>query len=495
MKKSLLLSLAVATALGASAESVVIVADGGQVFNPPTADQTIVIPIGWNCKNEGGYLTSNAGILNFVTPSSWACRNGAIRWGSGKVANLVATKGCKITKVTTCSQVGAVGSFGDSFTVDENNAVLQNFVSAEGVETVAMTAAAQNRLQWMYIEYTGTPTQTLPAVFESMQLAYPAGSTVKCVSATPGAKIYYTLDGTTPTTESTEAVNGVITLNQTAIVKTIAVADGMEASNMYQQPFVTVTAGTEIAFINFVDNKTIQYETADGVKTGTDENASQWEGDATNRWWNIGPSVGGAESVQNLPLVNFVNKDASINFYGGKAGSDAVARYYCSHTFGGNYQLRQYQNGTATATVKEGFEITDLVFNGADVSNENVGYMEWDATLETPKYVAKGTENGKLAVVGGTTVYSGWNWQLKAVDADDQPISTNKVYFYSSNSNTVYLDQFYIAYRATAGVDNVAADDIQGEAVYYNLQGVKIENPTHGLYIKVQGNKATKVIL
>ncbi len=33
------------------------------------------------------------------------------------------------------------------------------------------------------------------------------------------------------------------------------------------------------------------------------------------------------------------------------------------------------------------------------------------------------------------------------------------------------------------------------EAVYYNLQGVKVAEPENGLYIKVQGNKATKVLI
>lgn len=33
------------------------------------------------------------------------------------------------------------------------------------------------------------------------------------------------------------------------------------------------------------------------------------------------------------------------------------------------------------------------------------------------------------------------------------------------------------------------------EAVYYNLQGVKVENPAQGLYIRVQGGKAEKVVV
>lgn len=42
----------------------------------------------------------------------------------------------------------------------------------------------------------------------------------------------------------------------------------------------------------------------------------------------------------------------------------------------------------------------------------------------------------------------------------------------------------------------VAAVEVEeGEAVYFNLQGQKVENPENGLYIRVAGNKATKVLV
>ncbi|MDD5839765.1 MAG: hypothetical protein PUC94_06960, partial [Bacteroidales bacterium] len=47
----------------------------------------------------------------------------------------------------------------------------------------------------------------------------------------------------------------------------------------------------------------------------------------------------------------------------------------------------------------------------------------------------------------------------------------------------------------TTGVDSIEADGADDEAVYYNLQGVRIDNPGPGLYICRQGNKVTKVLL
>ena len=46
----------------------------------------------------------------------------------------------------------------------------------------------------------------------------------------------------------------------------------------------------------------------------------------------------------------------------------------------------------------------------------------------------------------------------------------------------------------TTVIENI--DTVEETPVeYYNLQGVKVDNPSNGLYIKRQGNKVTKVIL
>ena len=45
----------------------------------------------------------------------------------------------------------------------------------------------------------------------------------------------------------------------------------------------------------------------------------------------------------------------------------------------------------------------------------------------------------------------------------------------------------------SSGIEDVFADG--DEVEYYTLQGVKVVNPVHGLYIRKQGNKVTKVVL
>ncbi|MCH5326495.1 MAG: hypothetical protein J1E29_04740 [Duncaniella sp.] len=45
-----------------------------------------------------------------------------------------------------------------------------------------------------------------------------------------------------------------------------------------------------------------------------------------------------------------------------------------------------------------------------------------------------------------------------------------------------------------AALNNIAAE-ANAPVVYYNLQGVRVENPANGLYIRKQGNTVTKVVL
>ncbi len=61
-------------------------------------------------------------------------------------------------------------------------------------------------------------------------------------------------------------------------------------------------------------------------------------------------------------------------------------------------------------------------------------------------------------------------------------------------SNGEEMTVTFIFERSTGGVEGVRAES-NATAEYYNLQGVKVANPTSGLYIRKQGNTTRKVIL
>lgn len=50
-------------------------------------------------------------------------------------------------------------------------------------------------------------------------------------------------------------------------------------------------------------------------------------------------------------------------------------------------------------------------------------------------------------------------------------------------------------YTANSGVEGVEVADADAPVEYYNLQGIRVENPQSGVYIRRQGSKASKIIL
>ena len=70
------------------------------------------------------------------------------------------------------------------------------------------------------------------------------------------------------------------------------------------------------------------------------------------------------------------------------------------------------------------------------------------------------------------------------------------VSYYVDKNNNETLQLYPIAYTAITetGIDDVVVDE-NAPVEYYNLQGVRVDNPENGLYIRRQGNKATKVLV
>lgn len=104
---------------------------------------------------------------------------------------------------------------------------------------------------------------------------------------------------------------------------------------------------------------------------------------------------------------------------------------------------------------------------------------------------------------------SGWSpqWGFYAADAPVLSDSNNSAILDKKEGNdpgnikcnftgeykvTFNIETCEIVFTSTSGIAATAASS---EApVFYNMQGVRVENPTEGLYIRVQGNEITKVI-
>lgn len=129
--------------------------------------------------------------------------------------------------------------------------------------------------------------------------------------------------------------------------------------------------------------------------------------------------------------------------------------------------------GAEYATIR--YEIT--------VKNVDKTPTEFHVWADAPGNLMKGEAFGQVGVLKVDVKEGSITCWLKGVVTFDDGSTMNV----TPNDVATYFEQ------DTVGVDAVEAAD--GEAIYFNLQGVRVAAPEHGLYIRVQNNRASKVIL
>lgn len=130
----------------------------------------------------------------------------------------------KIKKIEfTCKSSNAASGFGtlSGFETDGNNGVWTG--DATSVTFTASNKQVQATLIKVYVAKTAAPT------FSVVQGEYSSAQSVALSCDTDDADIYYTLDGSTPSSSSNE-YTGAITITETTTLKAIAIYDGVESN-------------------------------------------------------------------------------------------------------------------------------------------------------------------------------------------------------------------------------------------------------------------------
>lgn len=133
---------------------------------------------------------------------------------------------------------GAAGSAGNDYVGSSFDPSGVRFLGFRVFNTDG-TAAADGALTY-YLDDIGwieqTPVASAP-VIDVAAGTYSAAQTVTLTSSTPAAKIYYTLDGTEPTSAST-LYSAAITINATETLKAVTVASGYDNSSIASAAYV-----------------------------------------------------------------------------------------------------------------------------------------------------------------------------------------------------------------------------------------------------------------
>jgi beta-glucosidase len=141
----------------------------------------------------------------------------------------------------------ALGASGGWDTYTETSGIVQ---LAEGVQTIQFTSNNDGaNLDWISLEETEATapiegSTALPKA--SLKVgAYKGTKTVVLSSATEGASIYYTMDGTLPSSTNGKLYNGELTLSELTVLRTIAVKAGMKDSFVAPFTYIVTPGGVQ----------------------------------------------------------------------------------------------------------------------------------------------------------------------------------------------------------------------------------------------------------
>lgn len=212
--------------------------------------------------------------------------------------------------------------------------------------------------------------------------------------------------------------------------------------------------------------------------------------------------------------VGTPNWDSKI---GSNGDAVTLSEEYYYAVGGGNFTLNEaVKNAKITLNTNDGY----LIIEGEGQANEyDVVYMVgdmgtgWDGTTTAyPFALEEGSETvwaGTYTITGeanyfkfkaGTFEY-GFVGEADAVVELGTPVTAtkggDKAFTLPAGDYTFKLDLPYNGDTATLTVTEATAiNDVEADnevaPVYYNLQGVRVDNAANGLYIVVRGDKAAK---
>ena len=180
-----------------------------------------------------GKLTFTSDRNGSIIVSGGASTNNGNAWVPGVYASGITVNSC-----TGCASGGTAE--GDKYSVSYAKSTaptligvevsLANMENTEPTSTLEYNKSKNSTYKYLQItKKTSEDTTVADPVIEPESGYFTGSVAVKMSCLTSGAEIYYTTNGSEPTTGSTEKYNTDITLNDTATVKAVAVKDGKQS--------------------------------------------------------------------------------------------------------------------------------------------------------------------------------------------------------------------------------------------------------------------------
>jgi hypothetical protein len=291
---------------------------------------------------------------------------------------------------------------------------------------------------------------------------YSGPQSVTLTDSTPGAAIYYTLNGSTPTTSST-LYTGAFTVSSTTTVNAIAVAKGYSQSAMGTATYTISTPGTGPISVGITADKLYAIGTAGTPVTGggIDGNGDAYAGNllGTSLTYNGAtytlPSAGTNTGASNTKITLPTGSYATLSLLG--AG---VNGHHLNQTF-----KVTYTDGTSTSFSQ----------SMSDWASVPQGYVGESVALTMPYYVL----SSGATQTGNRNLYA-YSFALdttRTVQSLTLPITTNVVILAIDLSGATTAPVavgpafFPVAGNYLSAQSVTLSDSTPGATIYYTLDG------------------------
>ena len=491
----------------------------------------VYVPLTVSEITGGAYTYTSSEVVKETVATPVITPNGGeLKYGNNTVSIACDTDGATIYYTTNgATPTTNSTKYTGAFTLSSNATV-----KAIAVKTGWNNSSVASASFTYTVETVATPTITP----NGGELKY-GNNTVTIACATADATIYYTTNGATPTTSSTK-YTGAFTLTSNATVKAIAVKTGWNNSSVASASFTytvetvatpviapnggEIEAGTTISISCATSGATIYYSTNGAEPTTVYSapfalnEAATVKAVAKKTGWNNSATAQASFTIKQEVVEpeepeieepeepEFVGKTWTVNLKSGKVDDnngyiatfsasvavtlpEDVTAYVVTRTLLSYIYTSEVSGKTIPAN-------TGVILFSENGGNITITEAAADAT------VAKISTN-KLIATGDNSVKTSSNkyfvLQEKSGSMTFVKVSKNT----TVAANTAYLEgsSWYSSMKLSVDNENPEVSGVEGveaenaEVEYYNLQGVKVENPEKGIFIKKQGNKTTKVIL
>ena len=426
--------------------------------------------------NNACDLSQVKGVATFKIVKGTETDSYALQLASGDYITFTGTKSDKLNEKTELTKQG---SFSLAFAKAGNAEFVNCNYDARGLKFNYNNGKARfanysktgtNQPFGFLYKLTASKEVATPA-FSVAAGAVEAGTKVAISCETEGAAIYYTLDGTAPTKESTPYTEE-ITINETTTVKAIAYV-GDKDSNVASATYTVVVPDTFEEVLAMANGDTFMMGTPLTVALHPSGDARYIYVYADGKY----ALLYDASKAQTLAAGDVI-----------KSGWNGKMVYYSG--------LPELTTSETLATTGEAATVPDpAVVEAANITNamvNNIVKVKGVEFAAATQSVNKVNFTGK---VGDTELTFRNTFAIEAVDAGKYDV-TCVVSVFESKATTLgsTIQLLPVMYeKDTTGIADIEADN-NVAPVYYNLQGVRVANPENGMFIEVRGNKAVKVI-